>query len=226
MNIKECAKCKIEKPINEFNKDRKRKDSLYIYCRSCKSIIGKEYRNNFSYEQKEKERERMRKYEENHREKRRLKNKKFREKDKKEQSLRAIAWQKKNKEKDQETKKLWRLNNPEKIKELRNKWNNNNKEKCKEMSRRYRENNPDKCLALSNEKRARKAGATPGWANKEKITDIYKEARRLSKITGILFHVDHIIPLRHKLVCGLHVHTNLQILTASENLKKHNTYII
>jgi 5-methylcytosine-specific restriction endonuclease McrA len=70
--------------------------------------------------------------------------------------------------------------------------------------------------------KARKKQAMPGWANKEKIDALYVEARRLTEKTGIKHHVDHIVPLKSDIVCGLHWEGNMQILTAEENIKKHN----
>ncbi len=64
----------------------------------------------------------------------------------------------------------------------------------------------------------------PAWADKEKIKEIYLEARRLRKETGIDYHVDHIIPLFGKNVCGLHIETNLQIILGVENLRKNNKF--
>lgn len=64
----------------------------------------------------------------------------------------------------------------------------------------------------------------PPWADSESIKLIYRQAKEATEQTGIQHHVDHIIPLTGKLVSGLHVHTNLQVVKASENLRKHNRF--
>ena len=74
------------------------------------------------------------------------------------------------------------------------------------------------------ERRKRRDKSMPAWADKDKIYEFYKEARRLTKETGILHQVDHIIPSTNRLVCGLHNEFNLQILTKSENCSKSNKF--
>ena len=68
---------------------------------------------------------------------------------------------------------------------------------------------------------------SPNWLTKDhkkKIKEFYDLRNKLNKDTGILHHVDHIVPIQGKLVSGLHVPWNLQVITAEENLRKKNKY--
>ncbi len=64
----------------------------------------------------------------------------------------------------------------------------------------------------------------PAWADVAQIQRFYLEAWRLTMNTGIVHHVDHIVPLKSPTVCGLHVHTNLRVVQKTDNLKKGNRY--
>lgn len=68
------------------------------------------------------------------------------------------------------------------------------------------------------------SNAKPEWADDYRIAEIYRMRNEISEQTGIQHHVDHIVPLRNKLVCGLHNEFNLQVLPGAENLKKHNRH--
>lgn len=81
----------------------------------------------------------------------------------------------------------------------------------KERLRAYARNDPGG-NAYRSMKRHR-AMVTPAWADLAAIKRIYQECP-----PG--FHVDHIVPIQGKLVCGLHVENNLQYLPAVENLRK------
>lgn len=89
----------------------------------------------------------------------------------------------------------------------------------------YKKKNKSKFVSAKAKRRASKQNATPSWADHSIIDYIYKERDYLMRRDGIIYQVDHIIPLTHALVCGLHVHNNLQILTAKENMSKGNRFI-
>lgn len=75
---------------------------------------------------------------------------------------------------------------------------------------------------------ARKHGerrATPVWADRRAMDAVYVEAKRLEAADGVPRHVDHDVPLKHPAVCGLHVPANLKVLTAAENMAKHNSFV-
>lgn len=115
-----------------------------------------------------------------------------------------------------------------------------NAEKLREKSRKYRAANPDKVKAhndryiqankakrasIQMRRKAAKLQRTPQWLTRDQFAEIdslYEEARRLTLEKGIQYHVDHIMPLQGRLVCGLHVPWNLQVMLAKDNMKKHN----
>lgn len=76
--------------------------------------------------------------------------------------------------------------------------------------------------ANANARRATLIQAMPKWADRDKIRAVYEEAKRISRETGIPHQVDHIVPLNSPFVSGFHVDYNLQILPATDNLKKSN----
>jgi excisionase family DNA binding protein len=82
----------------------------------------------------------------------------------------------------------------------------------------------DRTRPLTHTERRRNALrlATPFWADRFLIEKIYFVCRRLTALTGVEHHVDHIVPLQNPKVCGLHVHYNLKIMTAAQNRTKYN----
>jgi hypothetical protein len=80
----------------------------------------------------------------------------------------------------------------------------------------YKEN-PAKWLAFAAARRRATRLAIPKWADRKAILEFYENCPE-----GMT--VDHIIPLRSELVCGLHVEYNLQYLTGPENSAKSNLW--
>jgi 5-methylcytosine-specific restriction endonuclease McrA len=140
--MKRCSKCKVEKPFEEFNKDKLKKDGFDNQCKYCRKQYRKE-----------------------------------------------------------------------------------NKYKLSEQKKHYTKLNPQKVNAKSAKRKAKKLQATPPWLTVEHFKSIerfYVISKEMELISGVKYHVDHVVPLQGDTACGLHVPWNLQVIEASENLSKNN----
>lgn len=202
---RECTKCGEYKPWEEYGKSSKGARGHSEMCRPC----CREYHNTYNAA---------------HREQTRQYSKNDYVKYKSERTAKNLTW---------------RINNPEKVLESARKYRANNVEACRIRCRggtakwaaKYPEKAKAKYLnrlpqsrAVQAKRRALKLNAMPPWADHGAISTVFKEARHLTKTTGIQHHVDHIIPLVHPLVCGLHIPTNLRTVTASVNHRKSNKF--
>jgi hypothetical protein len=70
--------------------------------------------------------------------------------------------------------------------------------------------------------RRKKRNGCPPWADQKKIEAVYAIADFLTRKTGVPHEVDHYYPLMHPLMCGLHVHWNMRVITAEANQRKGN----
>lgn len=96
---------------------------------------------------------------------------------------------------------------------------------CSAASKSWQERNQAKVYGYLSKRRASKMRACPTWVDLEAIEKIYAQRQRLSILLDFEYHVDHIVPLQHPLVCGLHVPWNLRIIPAWQNLQKRNKFI-
>jgi hypothetical protein len=121
-------------------------------------------------------------------------------------------------------RKSWAQRNPEKIRAADLKWKRANAKRMHARVAAYYAAHPEKVVAISARRKAERLRATPIWANQFFIEEAYDLAQRRSHVTGCKWHVDHIVPLRSPLVCGLHVENNLQVIPAKHNMVKGNRH--
>jgi hypothetical protein len=219
-STKKCTKCKEHKPLTEFGKDKTRSDGLQYSCRACTKLTNKEWYlankdrrlitiERYRQENPEAVKQRKLAWQEANKEHIKAVQKMYDEANKEAQKEYRARWHQENKERNMAKKKAWYAANKEKL-----------AEKYKAKAKEWRIKNRPLIAAHSTARRAKIVGATPLWADIDAIKDFYIAASAFKLYTGQEYHVDHIVPIKGKTVCGLHVQNNLQLLLAKDNQSK------
>ena len=154
----------------------------------------------------------------------------------------ALAWNKANadkakqhskkyreshREQANERNRVWRQANPDRVARNNLVWQKANWDKYLDISASWKRRNRGHVNAKTKERRLSQIQRTPKWLTDQDFADIkkfYDLAHELSQAYGFPWHVDHIIPLKGKIVSGLHVVDNLQVIPGSENSRKGNRF--
>jgi hypothetical protein len=131
----------------------------------------------------------------------------------------SSRWYENNKDRRAETHKAWKEKvGAEAVSDYHRNWYLQNREKRITQCEAWRLANPGKHREKMANRRAKERNATPAWVDRAALQAIYDACP-----PG--YEVDHIVPIRGKNVCGLHVPHNLQYLPMRENRSKGNRLI-
>jgi hypothetical protein len=149
--------------------------------------------------------------------------KEYREKNPERVKAGARRWIVENRERVNAKARERRARNPEKLRALylrradkQSAWVSDNRDRVRAAAKRWRSRNQHIRRMDSRLRKTARKMAQPPWMKRCELEPIYRQA----VASGLV--VDHIVPLRSKIVCGLHVPWNLQLLTPIENSKKSN----
>ena len=227
--MKFCSKCGVEKPETEFYPHPNTKDKLRKACKACICARSSKW----AKDNPEKHKARTRAWAKANPEKHCASSRAWRKAHPERSRELERVWRKahpetsrayrqKNAVRIRERTRRWRVANREKSRAYTAAWANRNPEKQKASGQRWYANNLAWSAAKTQWRLAQKLQATPGWANQGDIEAVYRKAAIFTKRDGTPWHVDHTVPLKSKLVCGLHCEDNLQVISGFDNMTKGN----
>lgn len=203
--MKKCKACGIEKETLEFNKHSTTKDRLQQKCKPCHRAESRAYA---AAGDRSLRLANCREWYKNNKEK---------------AAATASLWYQNNKERSAASARKRYAKNPKPMLEATKRWEKKNPEKRKAIAKRYALANPSRLTSYTARKRAEKL-AMPKWANQFFIHEAYRLSALRTKMLGIKYTVDHIVPLYGKTVCGLHVENNLAVIPHATNARKGNRH--
>jgi hypothetical protein len=133
-----------------------------------------------------------------------------------------------NKDRIAQLKKQWATDNAVHKSEQDRQYALKHPEQRAEARRKWREMNPSLDNALKAKNKLTRKKRVPAWLTEDDhwmIEQAYDLAALRTKMFGVAWHVDHVIPLCGKKVSGLHVPYNLQVILGSENCRKGNRMV-
>lgn len=219
--MKKCTKCKIEKEVTEFSKNKTTKDGLQYNCKSCVKGRNEEWRRN--------NKEKIKEYREN--------NKEYFKEYKKGYYQNNKEYFKEWRENNEERRKEYYQNNKEKSKKYRENNKEYQKEYIKEYIKKRRKIDPLYKMSVNLRTRTWFAFKNKGYKKNTKTQEMLGVDWEVCKAhierqftIGMnwdnqgKWHIDHIIPLasantEEGLIKLCH-YSNLQPLWAEDNLKK------
>lgn len=204
--MKRCNICGVEKSFDCFSIKRSSKDGRHYNCRPCDV-------------------EKVRAWYQANRDKALDRSRRRREQ--KLEHLKALDRERyhKNRHHHLEARRQYYLKNKEKISERSKAYKFHSTEKGKAYKKAWNDRNRGKIALYGASRRRTIMQATPKWLSAiqhAQMQEFYDIAVAKSVQTNIPHHVDHIVPLLHKMVSGLHVPWNLRVVPASDNCSKRN----
>lgn len=148
-------------------------------------------------------------------------------KDKENQKRIAKEWYVRNREIAIQRARAWALANPEKVSAKNIKYKAKKKDEIKEYNKKWWSENKPKRAAYQSKRKAAQLQRTPKWLTDNDlwmIEEAFHLAELRTKQFGFPWHVDHVVPLQGKMVSGLHVPANIQVIPARENTRKSNKF--